>query len=196
MTDKKREDDKTGWVSVPKALLLDVLEGAYQNSLAVENEWNEDLKQEREIICELQRLAAAPQPAPEREAGRAEGWAEAARFLETLKGADLDGNEFELPADEWRVTALLGVRACADKLGALLARGLRLPSQDDALQQLADLGQQADRAPEPMAWAVVGSDGKMVAINYDRMTAQHLCNPGERVVRVAIRVVEGGDDAA
>ena len=51
-------------------------------------------------------------------------------------------------------------------------------------------------ADETMAWAVVGKDGKMVGINYDRMTAQHLCNPGERVVRVAIRVVEGGDDAA
>ena len=61
---------------------------------------------------------------------------------------------------------------------ALLARGLRLPGD------------------ETMAWAVLGEDGKMVAINYDRMTAQHLCNPGERVVRVAIRVVEGGDDAA
>ena len=107
---------------------------------------------------------------------------------------------------------------------ALLARGLRLPApkmeprrcaecdceggeyectwikpgpdRDNALQQLADLGQQADRAPEPMAWAVVDSDGKMVAINYDRGTAQHLCNPGGRVVRVAIRVLEGGDDAA
>lgn len=56
-----------------------------------------------------------------REAGRAEGWAEAAGFLETLKGADLDGNEFDLPADEWRVAVLMGVRACADKLAALAA---------------------------------------------------------------------------
>ena len=62
---------------------------------------------------------------------------------------------------------------------ALLARGLRLPGGN-----------------ETMAWAVVGSDGKMVAINYDRMTAQHLCNPGERIARVAIRVVEEGDDGA
>ena len=69
-----------------------------------------------------------------------------------------------------------------------------VPIDDPAAPQLADLGQQADRAPEPMAWAVLGEDGKMVAINYDRMTAQHLCNPGERIVRVAIRVVEGGDD--
>lgn len=55
---------------------------------------------------------------------------------------------------------------------ALLARGLRLPGG------------------ETMAWAVVGEDGKMVGINYDRMTAQHLCNPGERVVRVAIRKLD------
>ena len=141
-------------------------------------------------------LAAAPQPAPERESGRAEGWAEAAGFLETLKGTDLDGNEFDLPADEWRVTALLGVRACADKLEAMLARSLRLPSQDDALQQLADLGQQADRAPETMAWAVVGEDGKIDPrkLWINSRDAEEYCEPGERVVRVATRVVEGGDD--
>ncbi len=63
-----------------------------------------------------------------------------------------------------------------DVADALLARGPRLP------------------APETMAWAVIGRDGKLVGINYDRMTAQHLCNPGERVVRVVIRVVEGGDE--
>ena len=62
-----------------------------------------------------------------------------------------------------------------DVADALLARGLRLPGD------------------ETMAWAVLGEDGKMVAINYDRMTAQHLCNPGERIERVAIRVVEGGE---
>ena len=92
----------------------------------------------------------------------------------------------------WNPDATSSTQHIAD---ALLARGLRLPSQDDALQQLADLGQQADRASETMAWAVLGEDRKMVAINYDRMTAQHLCNPGERIERVAIRVVEGGDDA-
>lgn len=195
MTDKLRDD------LLKRADEIDpVLEVEFDTQRCVEQNpygATEAIEKALYLIRDMRAaLAAAPQPAPEREAGRAEGWAEAARFLETLKGADLDGNEFELPADEWRVTALLGVRACADKLGALLARGLRLPSQDDALQQLADLGQQADRAPEPMAWAVVGSDGKMVAINYDRMTAQHLCNPGERIVRVAIRVVEGGDNAA
>lgn len=47
-------------------------------------------------------------------------------------------------------------------------------------------------APETLAWAVVGEDGSLIGINYDRETAQHLCNPGESVVRVAIRVVEAG----
>lgn len=47
-------------------------------------------------------------------------------------------------------------------------------------------------APETLAWAVVGEDGSLIGINYDRKTAQHLCNPCESVVRVAIRVVEAG----
>lgn len=142
-------------------------------------------------------LAAAPQSAPDREA-----------LVEVIEEA-ID--------EHWPQRYAGGI---AD---ALLARGLRLPSgeakprrcaecdceggeyectwikpgpdRDNALQQLADLGQQADRASETMAWAVLGEDRKMVAINYDRMTAQHLCNPGERIERVAIRVVEGGDDA-
>ena len=65
-----------------------------------------------------------------------------------------------------------------DVADALLARGLRLPGD------------------ETMAWAVVGEDGALTAINYDRRTARHLCGSGERVVRVAIREVEGNDDAA
>ena len=47
---------------------------------------------------------------------------------------------------------------------------------------------------ETLAWAMVGGDGRMVGINYDRGTAQHLCNPGERVVSVAIRIVEDQPD--
>ena len=109
---------------------------------------------------------------------------------------------------------------------ALLARGLRLPSgeakprrcaecdceggeyectwikpgpdRDNALQQLADLGQQADRASETMAWAVVGEDGEVIpgSIYPTRDEAERVCDyEGERVVRVTIRVVEGGDDA-
>lgn len=83
---------------------------------------------------------------------------------------------------------------------ALLARGLRLPRQDDALQQLADLGQQADRASETMAWAVVGEDGavELVYVELDRGgLAKMIANSlGKKAARVAIRVVEGGDDAA
>lgn len=73
------------------------------------------------VRADLARPSQAGDERVAREAGRAEGWAEAAGFLETLKGADLDGNEFDLPADEWRVAVLMGVRACADKLAALAA---------------------------------------------------------------------------
>lgn len=60
---------------------------------------------------------------------------------------------------------------------ALLARGLRLPGD------------------ETMAWAVVGEDGQ---INPDytyqhKEDAEYDCT-GAEIVRVAIRVVEGGDD--
>lgn len=64
---------------------------------------------------------------------------------------------------------------------ALLARGLRLP------------------ADETMAWAVVGEDGEVIpgSIYPTRDEAERVCDyEGERVVRVTIRVVEGGDDAA
>lgn len=88
---------------------------------------------------------------------------------------------------------------------ALLARGLRLPGQD-ALQQLADLGQQEDRAFETMAWAVQLPDGSL-AQEWGNVTlwgssvdaksyARGECPEGGKPVRVAIRVVEGGDDAA
>lgn len=64
---------------------------------------------------------------------------------------------------------------------ALLARGRRLPGD------------------ETMAWAVVGEDGEVIpgSIYPTRDEAERVCDyDGERVVRVAIRVVEGGDDAA
>lgn len=63
---------------------------------------------------------------------------------------------------------------------ALLARGLRLPGG------------------ETMAWAVVGEDGEVIpgSIYPTRDEAERVCDyEGERVVRVTIRVVEGGDDA-
>ena len=62
---------------------------------------------------------------------------------------------------------------------ALLARGLRLPGGD-----------------ETMAWAVVDCQGAIRAAFTWSVRARHERATGERVVRVAIRVVEGGDDAA
>lgn len=69
-----------------------------------------------------------------------------------------------------------------DVADALLARGLRLPGGD-----------------ETMAWAVVGEDGKVVpaSCGFDKeYVAGRVAHPWDRIVRVAIRVVEGGDDAA
>lgn len=62
---------------------------------------------------------------------------------------------------------------------ALLARGLRLP------------------ADETMAWAVVGENGKIDPrrLWINSRDAEEYCERDERAVRVAIRVVEGGDDA-
>ena len=63
---------------------------------------------------------------------------------------------------------------------ALLARGLRLPGGD-----------------ETMAWAVVGEDGEILlnSVKKDRSKAErYIFDASERLVRVAIRVVEGGDD--
>ena len=59
---------------------------------------------------------------------------------------------------------------------ALLARGLRLPGE------------------ETMAWAVIGKDGK--PIPQTCTTVEYMSRAPGPVVRVAIRVMEGGDDAA
>ncbi len=101
-------------------------------------------------------IAAAPQPAPDREA--------LGEWLDREFSA-WNETSFDTPLTDY----------LAD---ALLARGLRLPGGE-----------------ETMAWAVVGEDGALTAINYDRRTARHLCGSGECIIRVAIRVVEGGDDA-
>lgn len=63
---------------------------------------------------------------------------------------------------------------------ALLARGLRLPGGN-----------------ETMAWAVVGDDGKPEPhlVSALKQKAEQWVLPGRHLVRVAIRVVEGGDDA-
>ena len=64
---------------------------------------------------------------------------------------------------------------------ALLARGLRLSGGD-----------------ETMAWAVIGEDGTVNpwSVREDREFAEAWAEPGDSIKRVAIRVVEGGDDAA
>ena len=130
-----------------------------------------------ETIIEIARaaLAAAPQPAPERTL-----LAKIVQDAMIRTGVRWDSRSSDAIAD------------------ALLARGLRLPG-DDALQQLADLGQQADRASETMAWAVLGSDGRPMpdAIYSERKGAHRLKpHPQARIVRVAIRIVEDSDDAA
>lgn len=63
----------------------------------------------------------------------------------------------------------------------LLARGLRLPGGD-----------------ETMAWAAIGPDGKAEAeaVHFHREIVERDLRDGERIARVAIRVVEGNDDAA
>lgn len=131
-----------------------------------------------EVVTRLRAaLAAAPQPAPvDREA-----------LVEVIDNALRD----------WSNLPPLTCLRASYVADALLARGLRLAG-DGALQQLADLGQQADRASETMAWALVGEDGKIDPrkLWINSRDAEEYCEPGERIVRVAIRVVEGGDDAA
>lgn len=176
---------------------------------AVRN-WMQDKRDNRdmeEVIYAV--LAAAPQPAPADREALAEVIREARRKWQASWMA--------LPLDESFDGHI------ADDL---LARGLRLPGgeaeprrcaecdceggeyectwikpgpdRDNALQQLADLGQQADRASETMAWAVIGEDGRIRAAEVWGSKAEAALSvmDDERVVRVAIRVVEDSDDAA
>ena len=70
----------------------------------------------------------------------------------------------------------------------------------DRLRQMADARAALAAAPQPtpetMAWAVIGEDG---AIDLDQLHRVRRVieplGPGESIARVAIRVVEGGDDA-
>lgn len=52
------------------------------------------------------------------EAGRVQGWQEAARFIEGLRGYNIDGSEYELSAGEVAQAAKHGIRALADGLAA------------------------------------------------------------------------------
>lgn len=128
-----------------------------------------------ELIRENARLIAAPQPAHETDWGPDVG----KEVLPPYQPAPDREALVEVIRDAIRpgICDTIAERA-AD---ALLARGLRLPGG------------------ETMAWAVVGEDGEVIpgSIYPTRDEAERVCDyEGERVVRVAIRVVEGGDDAA
>ena len=167
-------------------------------------------------------LAAAPQPAPEQGMTRAEvgQMLDAKRhdreaLVAAVRNARVswanDGNSESCPDEaiaDWLIEHGLRLpsgeakpRRCAEcdcEGGEYECTWIKPgPDRDNALQQLADLGQQADRASETMAWAVVGEDGEVIpgSIYPTRDEAERVCDyEGERVVRVAIRVVEGGDD--
>ena len=111
-------------------------------------------------------LAAAPQPAP----AAADERAEIERIICDAYTCDIRGRGDEDGAF-WQTAA-----------DALLADGWTRGGAEAELR-------------EALAWAVVRDEPDrdlIVAINYDRETAQHLCNVDERVVRVAIRIVEAG----
>lgn len=127
-------------------------------------------------------LAAAPQPAPGRDDNfqlsgtKVESPAQPPTsvdrdaLVEVIRDAILDGMGSDMGVDP-------SAERAAD---ALPARGLRLAGN------------------ETMAWAVVGDDGKVVPTSIwpTQFQAQAAAwRPTERAVRVAIRVVEGGDDA-
>ena len=109
-------------------------------------------------------LAAAPQPAPERE---------------TLELPPHDALTVALFED---AAGALTSYQCVKLADKLLARGLRLPGGD-----------------ETMAWAVVREDGRLSVGSvtpFQSVAENNAESDGGEFVRVAIRVVEGGDDAA
>ena len=127
-----------------------------------------------EVLAELAAtLAAAPQPAPEDGLTRAQ------------VGAMLDAKRHDRAALVGVISDLIhnaadayieehDRRAIAD---ALLARGLRLAGG------------------ETMAWGMVRKDGEIIAGGLrNKEAASNFAHEGERIVRVAIRVVEEGDE--
>lgn len=74
---------------------------------------------------------------------------------------------------------------------AVSALGQAHEAHEARLQAEAALARPS--APETLAWAVVGEDGKAQLDTFttsEALTREWWCKPGERVVRVAIRVVE------
>ena len=128
-----------------------------------------------EVLAELAAtLATAPQPAPEEGLTRAQVGAmlDAKRHdREALVGviSDLIHNAADAYIEEH------DRRAIAD---ALLARGLPLPGGDAT-----------------MGWGMVRKDGEIIAGGLrNKEAASNFAHEGERIVRVAIRVVEEGDE--
>ena len=140
-----------------------------------------------EVLVELAAaLAAAPQPAPERSELDAlrkvnsELIRENARLIAAPQPAPDREELVRLLRIITRNGSLDDGRTLHEIIAdALLARGLRLPGGD-----------------ETMAWGVVDKHGNLDphTIYPDEWMADRKVDPGERLVRVAIRVVEGGDD--
>jgi len=147
-------------------------------------------------------LRNAPQPAPDREAlvKDLRDWAydldcsgegPSAKSSTLYAAADLIAAPQPAPADREALVDVIRsaidgclparqVAAIGPRIAdALLARGLRLPGGE-----------------ETMAWAVVGAKGLPMAelVTPNKSTARAVVQDGERVARVAIRVVVGGDD--
>lgn len=110
-------------------------------------------------------LAASPQPAPEDREALVEGIAQIIDHPSVYMGGP--------SRNSLRIAEAI-VKEYAD---TLLARGLRLP------------------APETMAWGILRKDGEIIAGGLrNKEAASNFAHEGERIVRVAIRVVEGGDE--
>lgn len=93
--------------------------------------------------------------------------------------------------------------SCPDQAiaDALLAAGWTRGGEDAALNALCDARQDGPfvsvslddlDAPEILAWALVGDDGEIDpgSVNLWKHHARRAAKPGERVVRVAIRIVD------
>lgn len=160
-------------------------------------------------LAPLAALAAAPQPAPVFDGD------EASKAEMNCQCDRLDPKE-PAPSDREALVEVIGRTLTSIWLAQnvspsdasiiaddLLARGLRLPgvvanepASGDTQAPLPITGD-TQAAPETLAWAAIGPDGKaeVDAVHYRREIVERDLRDGERIVRVAIRVVEGGDNA-
>ena len=157
--------------------------------------------------CGTEPICAAPQPAPEREVDEA--------FLSLCEAVGVPATKFAAQEYRARVTSpadrdalvemirpYVGVGMAHALADALLARGLRLPSVDvnettvHSHQGGLMCADDTQAAGETMAWAVVSIDGQIMRVSRDgRELAEKFAGPGDSVKPIAIRLVEGGDDA-